>query len=67
MNKYKYLKVLQGNYGYYGWEDISEALVANRSDVLELRQDLLAYQQNAPEYPYRIVTRRELISQEDNQ
>ena len=66
MNKYKYLKVLQGNY-YYGWEDISEALVANRSDVLAQRQDLLAYQQNAPAYTYRIVTRRELISQEDRQ
>ena len=67
MNTYKHLKVLQGHYGYHGWEDITDVLGSNRADVLEQRQDLLAYRENAPEYAYRIITRRELISQEKTQ
>lgn len=57
--KYKYLKVLQGHYdGYHGWEDITEAQKSNREEVKEQRQDLIAYRASAPEYNYRIVTRR---------
>jgi hypothetical protein len=58
MNKYKYTRVLQGQYGM-GWEDITEAPRSNKRDIQEQRRDLLAYRKNAPEYAYRIITRRE--------
>ena len=66
MNKYNYLKVLQGHY-HYGWEDIHEVSSKNRIECIHLREDFHAYRENAPEYAYRIITRRELISQEDQQ
>lgn len=51
--KYLYLHVLQGNYGQ-GWEDICQSI--NRR---EMTQDRKAYRENAPEYSYRIIQRRE--------
>lgn len=40
-NKYVYLFVLQVNYGYYGWEDLTAS--ENRREV---RNDLKAYKEN---------------------
>ncbi len=54
VNKYRYLHVLQGNYGQ-GWEDICQS-----EDKQEIRADRTSYRENAPEYSYRIVQRREL-------
>ena len=54
-NKYLYLWVVQGNYGYgHGWEDIGGG-----DTYKEARADLKDYRQNAPEYTYRIIQRRE--------
>lgn len=52
-NKYVYLFVLQGNYGYYGWEDLISS--ENRQEV---RDDLKAYRENEGGI-YRIIRRRE--------
>jgi hypothetical protein len=53
-NKYLYLYVVQGNYGYgHGWED--EAASESRK---EARTDLRAYRENGPGV-YRMVKRRE--------
>jgi len=55
-NKYLYLRVVQGNYGYgHGWED-----VAASEDFREARADLKAYRVNDPGNPYRMIKRREL-------
>jgi len=55
-NKYLYLFVVQGNYGYGdGWEDLT---AAERGK--EAIDDLVAYRTNAPEYGYRLIQRREL-------
>lgn len=51
MNKYIYLHVLQGNYGY-GWEDLSAS-----ESFLEIRRDKKAYQENEGG-SYRIIQRR---------
>ena len=58
-NKYAYLHVLQGNYGY-GWEDLtqSEIRMEVRQDLKDLK-DLKDYKENAPG-AYRIIERREL-------
>ena len=54
--KYVYLYVLQGDYGYgHGWEDLCAS-----EDRREVLSDRRAYRENAPEYPYRIIRRREL-------
>lgn len=53
-NKYVYLFVLQGNYGYHGWEDLISS--ENRQEV---RNDLKAYRENEGGI-YRIIQRREL-------
>lgn len=53
-NKFTYLHVVQGNYGF-GWEDCCAS-----ENVRESRDDLKAYRENAPEYPYRLIKRREL-------
>lgn len=52
-NKYLYLYVVQGNYGY-GWEDLTQS-----ESWREARDDLKAYRQNDP-HPHRIIERREL-------
>ena len=54
-NKYQYLHVLQGNYGYgHGWE----ALCASES-YREVRQNLREYRENEGGN-YRMIERREL-------
>jgi hypothetical protein len=54
-NKYQYLHVLQGNYGYgHGWED----LCASES-YREVRQNLKEYRENEGGN-YRLIERREL-------
>ena len=53
-NKYEYLWVVQGFYGYgYGWED-----VAASESRKEARNNLKAYQENDP-HPHRVIRRRE--------
>ena len=54
-NKYIYLHVLQGNYGYgHGWED----LCASES-FKEVRQNLREYRENEGGHN-RLIERREL-------
>lgn len=53
-NKYEYLHVLQGNYGYGdGWEDLCASTKRK-----EVRDDLKAYRKNEGG-SYRIIKRRE--------
>jgi len=56
-NRYWYLHVLQGDYGQ-GWEDICQS-----ESRQEMRDDRDKYRENAPEYNYRIIQRRELKPQ----
>ena len=56
-NKYAYLTVVQGNYGW-GWEDESEYEGDNR--MQEAFKDLHEYKLAAPEYGHRIIQRRVL-------
>ena len=59
--KYRYLRVLQADYGFgHGWEDIGEAERDDPTQRRALRDDLRAYRANMPEYPYRVINRREL-------
>lgn len=44
---------LQGNYGY-GWEDLFEC-----EDKKDAREQLRCYEENEPQYPHRIVRRKE--------
>ena len=54
-NKYIYLWVVQGIYpGPYGWED--ETAGESHS---EARARLNEYRQNMPQYPHRLIRRRE--------
>lgn len=56
--KFEYVSVLQSDYGYgHGWEDISEG---TRPQMVAERK---TYRENAPEYPYRIIGRRNLREQ----
>lgn len=58
-NKYDYLLVIQGFYGYgYGWEDLS-AYPDTREGFKEARTDLKEYRMAAPA-AYRIIHRREV-------
>lgn len=52
-NKYTYLYVLQGNYGY-GWDDLTAS-----ESFLEIRSDKKSYRENGGGN-YRIIKRREL-------
>lgn len=59
-NKYIYLYVIQGNYGYgHGWEDLCAS-----EDRREARADLKAYRENEPQTPHRMIKRRELNQEE---
>jgi hypothetical protein len=58
-NKYEYLHVLQGRYGF-GWEDLTASEVRS-----EVRSDLRSYRQNEGG-EYRIIQRRELRQPEDD-
>lgn len=53
-NKYTYLYVVQGNYGYgYGWEDLTAS-----ENWKEARADLKSYRENERGVPHRIIHRR---------
>lgn len=52
-NKYIYLNVLQGNYGF-GYDDLTAS-----ESYAEVKKDLKAYRQNDPR-SYRIIKRREI-------
>ena len=58
-NKYRYLVILQGNYGY-GWDDLVTYDTANADWYNDLRADRKAYRENEPQYPHRTIHRREL-------
>jgi len=53
-NKYTYLHVIQGNYGY-GWEDLTAA-----ETYFEARGYLKDYRENEPNTSTRMIERREL-------
>jgi len=52
-NKYEYLFVVQGNYGY-GWEDLISS-----EDYREARARLKDYRDNEKKYSHRLIQRRE--------
>ena len=55
-NKYIYYHVLQGYYSEaHHWEDLCQS-----ESWKEVRDDIRAYRENAPEYRYRIIQRRKL-------
>jgi hypothetical protein len=55
-NKYVYLWVVQGNWGYGdGWEDLTASELA-----MEAFQDESAYNMNSDTGTFRIIKRREL-------
>lgn len=57
-NKFNYLTVIQGNYGYgHGWEDLSHCQGEGRRKAA--RQDLKAYREACPGVPHRLINRRE--------
>jgi len=56
--KYSYLRVLQGNYGVHGWEDLCAADDTPEGRK-EIRENLKDYRQNEGGC-YRIVSRRVL-------
>jgi hypothetical protein len=53
-NKFTYLFVIQGNYGY-GWDDLTQS-----EDYREARADLRSYRENETRTPHRLIKRREL-------
>ena len=54
MNKFNYIFVVQGNYGYCGWEDVAE------SDThKEARYNLREFRISSGPAPHRIIQRRE--------
>ena len=56
--KTKDLFVVQGNYGHgHGWEDLTASYIRN-----EAKDDLRAYQKYISNGTYRLITRREKIT-----
>lgn len=54
-NKYRYVKVIQGNFGY-GWEDVSEY---DKQDFSIVKNDLKEYRLSNTG-AYRVIDRRVL-------
>ena len=54
-NKYSYVKVIQGNFGY-GWEDVSEY---DKQEFATVKNDLKGYQLSNTG-AYRVIDRRVL-------
>ena len=55
INKYLYLWVVQSYYGdLYGWEDVTA-----EDTYTEGRARLREYRENEPQYPHRMIHRRE--------
>lgn len=52
--KYLYLWVVQGSYGC-GWEDVN-----TEENWKEARRSIREYRENEPQYPHRVIRRREL-------
>ena len=52
-NKYSYVKVIQGNFGY-GWEDVSEY---DKQDFSTVKNDLKEYRLSNTGV-YRVIDRR---------
>lgn len=63
MLKYRYEKVLQGNYGS-GWDDLtaydcdSTGFIEDNNTRQEKKSDWKAYRDNEPQYAHRFITRR---------
>ena len=53
-NKYNYIYVIQGNYGY-GWDDLEECSI-----YYEAHKACVEYELNECNYPHRIIKRRVL-------
>jgi hypothetical protein len=53
-NKYKYIFVVQGNYGSYGWEDVAES-----NTLKEAQYNLTEFRISSGPDPHRIIQRRE--------
>ena len=64
MTKYIYLSVLQGNYGYHGWEDLDSCETKIRTARQDLKMQLKEYRVNdsAWQSSHRIIKRRVLRS-----
>lgn len=66
--KYRYEKVIQGNYGY-GWDDLtaydcdSTGFIKDKAKRDEYKSDRKAYAENEPN-PHRSITRRIKIEDE---
>ena len=62
MTKYIYLSVLQGNYGYHGWEDLDSCETKNRTARQELKMQLKECRLNDSGWQskHRIINRRVL-------
>jgi len=60
--KYIYLHVVQGFYGYCGWEDVAASEV-RREALANLRE----YRENEMGFAHRIIQRRELRAEEPTQ
>jgi hypothetical protein len=60
MNKFDYMYVLQGNYGYgHGWEDLTATCDKSFKSWKEIKADIRCYRENEGG-TYRIIERREL-------
>lgn len=63
MRKYRYEKVIQGNYGS-GWDDLtaydcdSAGFIKDKAQRAEYVSDRKAYAENEPQYAHRTITRR---------
>jgi len=55
LRKYDYVNVVQGYYGYCGWEHVCTS--DKRSEAIA---NLREYRENEPEYAHRIIRRRVL-------
>lgn len=57
-NKYRYMLVIQGDYGQ-GWEDVDAS-----ENIKEAHHNYRLYRENEPQYPHRLIHRRELNTEE---
>ena len=63
MAKYKYERIIQGNYGS-GWDDLtaydcdSTGFIKDKAQRDDYKSDRKAYADNEPQYTHRAITRR---------
>lgn len=61
--KYRYEKILQGNYGQ-GWEDLTaydcdySGWIKDKKVRQEKNEDIKAYKENEPQYSHRVIVRK---------